>query len=625
MADSDRLRLFARVTASTDGSVKLRLWPIAQGASKKPDAMTNLEAVEAAGASLADRDFSDGEVRVGGLRVVHKQRLGKGLVFLGLRAVNGLLIESILRPGVLELSSTKGAARLHRAWTTGDVVAVTGMLERAKGRLSIHARTIEVEEPWAYLFGPNAVFRDDVVHGNGLPPGLWTEYRRGDAISSGTSRSVAATSACVRSDRWLLLLQVTSSHANRLHEYLSSVHRVVPLSTIAPIGGPQNPHDERLLLLRTDRPAEVVRDVLADGAVSRFVQRWYVVNQLEPTLNAAVDALANAVGRQVVSSSVGGSSGGSGADAATAVRIQCFPRSLEPRVVELLRAGDVILADPRSSIVLNVTYIFGALAVGLADGESEFQAAFRAVHAVAGQRQFARPGRTVGGAPEEPATSTEALAGSGDEGRSGGLVSRAFYKLREVASRMDLRLDVSHAIDVGASPGGWTVCLCQAGCEKVTAVDPGLLNLPAPVARSGKVEHLRMRVEDAIPLLEARGGVRIEMLVCDMNAPPVDVVNIATRALPLLVGGASLVLTFKNTYVRKAEWHAAVEVALEQLRTVADGVEVMHLLANTSRETTVAGRVRADWAKRQQTQHAFVTASAVAQAWERARLLQGIG
>lgn len=623
MAVSDRLHLFARVAASKDGLVKLRLWPISQGASSKPDAMKSLEDVEAAGASLADRDFSSGEVRVGGLRVVHKQRLGKSLVFLGVRAPNGLLIESILRPGVLEPGSTSGGERLHRAWATGDVVAVTGMVERAKGRLSIHARVIEVEESWADLFGPNAVFRDDVVHGNGIPPGLWAPWRSSGAVTtvvrgcSGTLSSVDTSP----SNRWLLLLQVTSSHANRLHEYLRSVHGIVPLATVAPIAGPQNPHDERLLLLRTDDPAEAVRAVLADGAISRFLQRWYVVNHLTPTLSSAADALGDAIRRRFATKG-GGNDGDASADGAIPVRVQCFPRCIETRMVDLLRVGGAVRADPRSSTVLNITYLYGALAVGVADGEGEFKAAFSAVHTATGQRQFARPGRTIGGAPEESATLAE--PGAGDDDSGGGLVSRAFYKLREVASRMDLKLDVAHAIDVGASPGGWTVCLCQAGCAKVTAVDPGLLNLPASVAKSGKVEHLRMRIEDAIPLLEARGGVRLEMLVCDMNAPPLDVVNIAMRALPLLAPGASLVLTFKNPFVRKAEWHTAMDCALEQLRTVADGVEVMHLLANTSRETTVAGYVRADWAERQRRQQGLLVASSLAESWERARLLRGI-
>ena len=149
-----------------------------------------------------------------------------------------------------------------------------------------------------------------------------------------------------------------------------------------------------------------------------------------------------------------------------------------------------------------------------------------------------------------------------------------------------------HAIDVGASPGGWTTCLCQAGCQRVIAVDPGSLYLPPDVEGSGKVEHLQMRIEEALPLLQARGeGAFLEMLVCDMNAPPADVVAIATHALPLLAANATLVLTFKNSFARKAEWHASLEAALATMRGFASGVSVVHLLANTSKETTVVGRV----------------------------------
>lgn len=102
-----------------------------------------------------------------------------------------------------------------------------------------------------------------------------------------------------------------------------------------------------------------------------------------------------------------------------------------------------------------------------------------------------------------------------------------------------------------------------------------------------------MRIEEAIPALIARGGVVLEMLVCDMNAPPDTVVGVARAALPLLAPAAALVLTFKNSFGKaKAEWHAAKDAALAELRTFADGVEVLHLLANTSRETTVFARVR---------------------------------
>ena len=146
---------------------------------------------------------------------------------------------------------------------------------------------------------------------------------------------------------------------------------------------------------------------------------------------------------------------------------------------------------------------------------------------------------------------------------------------------------------ITSPPGGWSVCLVSSGCQQVTAVDPGLLTLPPAVLASGRVEHLRMRFEEALPLMQARGdGSAVEMLVCDINDRPSVVIGMVRQALPLLRAHCALVLTFKNSYDRKAEWHAAMEAALDELRALAVEVVVLHLLANTSKETTVVAKLR---------------------------------
>ena len=72
-----------------------------------------------------------------------------------------------------------------------------------------------------------------------------------------------------------------------------------------------------------------------------------------------------------------------------------------------------------------------------------------------------------------------------------------------------------------------------------------------------------------------------------------QVVSMVLQALPILATGCPLVLTFKQTLPSKGAWAAAVDAALRELGTIAEGVEVLHLLANTSKETTVVGRLRA--------------------------------
>lgn len=174
-------------------------------------------------------------------------------------------------------------------------------------------------------------------------------------------------------------------------------------------------------------------------------------------------------------------------------------------------------------------------------------------------------------------------------------VCRAYFKLQEAGSHLDLGLG-SHltALDVGSSPGGWTSYLAQAGCAKVWSVDPGLLD-PGVLALPA-VEHLKMKIEDALPLLTRKGVAgTIGLYCCDMNAPPAQAVKLFLRAVPLLRPGAAVVLTFKNTLhnprAKKAEWEADVAAGVEAMGETVEGVRVVQLFANTPRECTVLGRV----------------------------------
>jgi predicted rRNA methylase YqxC with S4 and FtsJ domains len=174
-------------------------------------------------------------------------------------------------------------------------------------------------------------------------------------------------------------------------------------------------------------------------------------------------------------------------------------------------------------------------------------------------------------------------------------VCRAYFKLREAAFYLDLNLN-SHsiALDVGASPGGWSSYLAESGCTQVFSVDPGLLD--ARVLAMPTVEHLRMKIEDALPLLTRRGlAGRIGFYCCDMNAPPAQAVDFLLKALPLLRPGAAVVITFKNTLhnprAKKAEWEADVAAGVQAMGAAVEGVRVVQLFANTPRECTVLGRV----------------------------------
>ena len=129
-------------------------------------------------------------------------------------------------------------------------------------------------------------------------------------------------------------------------------------------------------------------------------------------------------------------------------------------------------------------------------------------------------------------------------------------------------------------------------CRSVVAVDPGLLRLPDSLPSTARIEHLPMLLERALPLLRARGAA-FDLYCCDMNAPPLEAVDLLLATLPLLRAGARIVLTFKSGAEKKHEWQKVVDAQLERLRRVADEVQLLHLFANTSNECTVVCRLAA--------------------------------
>ena len=86
---------------------------------------------------------------------------------------------------------------------------------------------------------------------------------------------------------------------------------------------------------------------------------------------------------------------------------------------------------------------------------------------------------------------------------------------------------------------------------------------------------------------------RAEALLAHHSPPPAVATDLLLQVLPLLRAGAVVVLTFKNTFKKPAPWHEACEAALARLRGPLDGVRSVQLFANTVRECTVLGVVRA--------------------------------
>ena len=125
-------------------------------------------------------------------------------------------------------------------------------------------------------------------------------------------------------------------------------------------------------------------------------------------------------------------------------------------------------------------------------------------------------------------------------------VSRGGEKLRAALDRFAIDPSGLRALDAGASTGGFTDCLLQAGASHVVAVDVGHGQLH-PRLRSHRsvtnLEHLDIRRVN----VDTVGGSPVDLVVADLSFIS------ATRAVPVLVGdvavpGAPVVVLVKPQF-----------------------------------------------------------------------------
>ena len=156
------------------------------------------------------------------------------------------------------------------------------------------------------------------------------------------------------------------------------------------------------------------------------------------------------------------------------------------------------------------------------------------------------------------------------------------------------------AIDIGASPGGWSYCLSKDfGLPKVLAVDPGKHMHPLVVERIAlkKIDQWVMKGDKALEKLAEMQGdkANISVFVCDMNDEmenPVALLEyVHAKKLYSTADPCLVVLTFKNTCKSKADFDRRKAVCIERMEKICDEVEEIHLFANTKMETTVVGQI----------------------------------
>ena len=167
-------------------------------------------------------------------------------------------------------------------------------------------------------------------------------------------------------------------------------------------------------------------------------------------------------------------------------------------------------------------------------------------------------------------------------------ISRSEFKLEEAIAVFDLALPKRGvALDIGASPGGWSRLLASRGLD-VFAVDPG--DLDARLKIEKRITHVRSRIQDF------RGGPpEFDLIVNDMKMDARDSIAImATFARRLKVGGTAL-MTLKLPKMPSTPSEARklldmVRLDLEALAQSYSVIGARQLFHNRSEFTVVLER-----------------------------------
>ena len=121
-------------------------------------------------------------------------------------------------------------------------------------------------------------------------------------------------------------------------------------------------------------------------------------------------------------------------------------------------------------------------------------------------------------------------------------ISRAENKLREALAKYKIELGGGKALDIGASPGGWTKVLLEYGFF-VDAVDPGELN--PTLLQNPKVKHHKCKIENVVQAKEFSKDGQYDIIVNDMNVDPATTATIMNILTPCLKEEGLAIVTLK--------------------------------------------------------------------------------
>lgn len=183
--------------------------------------------------------------------------------------------------------------------------------------------------------------------------------------------------------------------------------------------------------------------------------------------------------------------------------------------------------------------------------------------------------------PAEETYKTPCIATS----RVPGQPSKAAGKLSEAlaASGFSPRGEGA-AIDVGAAPGGWTLQIAKF-MHLVVAIDPAELH--PEVDALPNVVHLQKKSQEAgDELFRVLGGCPVDLIVCDANRHPLEIMDTLRPLLGVLRPGGFLLLTLK---FRGKGWEkeGSEALMLEVLGPGFERVKLLWLFCNTQFERTL--------------------------------------
>ncbi len=125
-----------------------------------------------------------------------------------------------------------------------------------------------------------------------------------------------------------------------------------------------------------------------------------------------------------------------------------------------------------------------------------------------------------------------------------GYVSRAALKLKHALAAFGIDAKGRHALDIGASTGGFTQVLLEAGAAHVTAIDVGHGQMDPQLASDSRVTHIEGL--NARDLDAAHLGGPIDLIVCDVSF--ISLKLALPRALTFARPGAQLVALIKPQF-----------------------------------------------------------------------------